>query len=337
MAVPAAMHNSGEVERSPCHKNSQVAVCKRLMNWLVANENKKRLMVWVYGDSNTGKSTITQTLAMWCFQEGYLLGSFFFTKTDPQRSTYKYFAATLAYQVATVVPALKERISAAVEHDPLIFDKSLETQVNALIIDPINSLCSITAGIVPHVILIDGLDECLGWKKQCYVLEALSAAIPRCKIPLRVLIASRPETEIKLAFNSYPLQSFSTKFTLDNSFQSGADKLRFPDPLEEIETRHQVNANISAVNPGVKKVGKCFIVLTMILKTWNIGINQYYSSRFSFNPRRIEETTLPIAANSPRSQWGETLTGTRSISTIVLTSSISLITYVHYKALFITY
>src|SRR4051812_2715198 len=126
MVVSTAMHNSGEVfDRQPCHRNTRVSILKRLMNWLVGNVDKEGLIMWLYGDAGSGKSTVAQTLAMQSFQKKYLLGSFFFSKTDHQRSTFKHLVATIAYQAATAVPALKRLISAAVEHDPLIFEKSL--------------------------------------------------------------------------------------------------------------------------------------------------------------------------------------------------------------------
>src|SRR4051812_25125751 len=120
------MHTSGEeFDRPSCHENTRVAVLKRLMDWIVGNVDPEQAHIWLYGDAGAGKSTIAQTLAEMCAQKKILLGSFFFSRTDPRRSTYLALAATIAYHAATVSSELRTNISTVIEEDPLTFEKSL--------------------------------------------------------------------------------------------------------------------------------------------------------------------------------------------------------------------
>lgn len=210
--------------------------------------------MWLYGDAGAGKSSIAQTFAIHCAQERRLLGSFFFWKNDPKRSTYAALIATLVYQAVTSVPALKVLVSAVIENDPAILDKHLKIQLISLLIEPINSLVSqgdFDHSTIPSLILIDGLDECSTSDAQCFLLKTFLDALPYCRHPLKILIASRPEVEIKAAFNSDPLTSHSVRLGLDDSFQPDEDIRTFiQDTFDMIRATHPVRHYIPPSWPG---------------------------------------------------------------------------------------
>src|SRR5437016_2866250 len=134
------MHTAGgSYDRPKCYENTRVAILQRLMDWMFGKVENDISLIWLYGDAGAGKSAIAQTLAEDCSQKSILLGDFFFSRNDARRSTEASLVATLAYQVTTAVSGLKDNIAAAVDKDPMIFEKNFKAQVSSLLIDPINA------------------------------------------------------------------------------------------------------------------------------------------------------------------------------------------------------
>ena len=151
-----------------------------------------------------------------------MLGEFFFSRAHGVQDQINYLAATLAYRMAThTVPAANKDITRAVAHDPLIFSSSLENQMTKLVLEPLNSQAS--CGIVPYVIILDGLDECLSPDEQDSVLGVLSGALHSLNRDLRILVCSRPEPAISTAFHSSPLKNITTPISLNAEADSDAD------------------------------------------------------------------------------------------------------------------
>lgn len=221
------------------------------MDWIVGNLDAEQVYMWLYGGAGAGKSTIAQTLAELCAEQKLLLGTFFFSRTDVRRSSHHAFAATIAYHAASSSSDLRTSISTVIEDDPMIFEKSLRIQLMSLLIDPINKLSVVRRRFMPYVIIIDGLDECVDREKQTYILEVLSHVVHKCSIPLRILIASRPEIEIKAAFNADQLRLLSTRLALNDSFNPDDDILRFlVTAFNHLRTTHYLKKLLPADWPG---------------------------------------------------------------------------------------
>ncbi|KAF8166191.1 hypothetical protein BJ912DRAFT_1003085 [Pholiota molesta] len=115
--APSAFHNSSAHFDPPkCHPNTRVAVLEYLMGWIFGHNDREALILWLYGPAGAGKSAILQTIAEQCFEHKLLLASFFFGRSDPMRNTFK----ALPY------------LESVIERDPLIFDKSIATQLHRL-------------------------------------------------------------------------------------------------------------------------------------------------------------------------------------------------------------
>ncbi|KAF8879986.1 hypothetical protein CPB84DRAFT_1875131, partial [Gymnopilus junonius] len=53
----------------------------------------------------------------------------------------------------------------------------------------------------PHLVIIDGLDECSDSQVQCEVLDVILSSIYDHHLPFIFLITSRPEHELTSRFN----------------------------------------------------------------------------------------------------------------------------------------
>jgi len=130
----------------------------------------------MYGGAGAGKSAIGQTFAEKCDNEGRLLASFFFGRSDPTRNQATFLVPTIACQVYQRVPEARNRILSAIDDDPLIFNKALLIQLEELVIQP---LLLLGETLTRNLIIIDGLDECLETASQTTILRALFDVMQR--------------------------------------------------------------------------------------------------------------------------------------------------------------
>jgi len=222
-ASPLAFHlaNSDAVH-STCHPNTRIKILEHLKGWANRKIDRDKFIMWLHAAAGGGKTAIGRTIAQWCEEEGILLGEFFFSHSDMNLAQVSSLPATLAYRMATrTLKDAKEAISKVVSRDPHIFSASLADQIKKLVVGPLNLLAP--CGIVPHVIILDGLDECLSDDDQQLVLDVISETLYPLNSDLRVLVCSRPEPAISTAFRGAIAQGISTSISLSHDVDSDAD------------------------------------------------------------------------------------------------------------------
>ncbi|KAF8811852.1 hypothetical protein BYT27DRAFT_7088609, partial [Phlegmacium glaucopus] len=134
-----AFHDSGERFDAPkCHPNTRKAVLADIMQWIQDIEESERTL-WLYGSAGAGKSAIAQTIAEMCAKLGLLVASFFFSRLSQSRNNEKHLIASIAYQLILSIPETRTHIEAAVQSDLAVFHKSLDTQIETLIIRPLEN------------------------------------------------------------------------------------------------------------------------------------------------------------------------------------------------------
>ena len=245
----AAFHNSKERFDPPkCHPNTRLAVLTKIMKWIKWEEDLDAFIMWVYGPAGAGKSAIAQTIAEMCEEKMLLLASFFFSRNDPSRNNVNPLIATIAYQIISNLPQVRDTILGAIERDPLILSKSFAVQFKSLIVAPLQPLAEAGYFNEPtsrRLVIIDGLDECSDSKIQKNIVEVLANAQGQHQLPLFFLFASRPEQHISLAFNTGILPSVTTHIALDESYLPDEDiELFLIDKFQEIKSKHRLRAYI---------------------------------------------------------------------------------------------
>ena len=180
------------------------------------------------------------------------LASFFFSRSVAERNTEKYLVATLAYQIAVSVPAARPFIEDVVQQDPSIFSRSLEAQFTKLIAEPVAQAAIVDSpgSHLPTLILLDGLDECVGNNdgedKQCAIIKAIHTSLTCFDISLQFLIASRPEPHIRNIFKQPDILSISHYLELDDSFDPDQDiKIFFHAEFFRIRAYHTLMASVT--------------------------------------------------------------------------------------------
>ncbi|KAF8872274.1 hypothetical protein BD779DRAFT_1452926 [Infundibulicybe gibba] len=219
----AAYHNSGvRREISRCYPGTRETALETISNWI---KNPTSHCLWLHGPAGTGKSSIAYTVAEKCRLDGTLGATYFFIRGTT--SGRPPFFSTLAYQLTLAVPDLRDPLWAMLCEDPTVFDRSMSEQLDKLIVQPFLRLARRPAHVV---IVIDGLDEC-----DCTGGAAIQADIARLvlglgehSLPLRFVISSRPEPEIRHAFESSPRSLVGlTHLALDKTLDPDCDIRHF--------------------------------------------------------------------------------------------------------------
>ncbi|KDR78567.1 hypothetical protein GALMADRAFT_1256161 [Galerina marginata CBS 339.88] len=254
--APGAFHNSRErLESDPpkCHPDTRVAVIQAIIDW-IEDGQKTTFIKWLNGAAGVGKSAIAQKIAELCDKSGRLAASFFWSGSAGGRNDQGRLIASLAYQLLTVIPQLRGPVEKAVELDAYIFTRSLETQMETLIIQPLREVFEHNQqGQVdsPMVIILDGLDECGTPEAQQYILRLIAETVSKISIPLCFLIASRPEKAIRDSFNNQPLFGITDRLVLDEKYHPNDDiRLFLVESFESVKRTHELRSLLPPVWPS---------------------------------------------------------------------------------------
>ncbi|KAJ8092775.1 hypothetical protein PM082_023603 [Marasmius tenuissimus] len=206
--APTALHSSkSRNTRTGCLEGTRVNIIHSLTRW-VEDPSKKHRVCWVHGGAGVGKSAVAQTICEISARKSQLAASFFFSRNDGQRSTLDKFFPTISHQLATH-PALKKAglpsfIDDNVPQSPNgPQEMNLEGQFQSLISQPCAQIDMKQWKTLPKLVVIDGLDECLGGlgTSPSHAQETLlsiirNATSTESPLPLHFMIFSRPERTI---------------------------------------------------------------------------------------------------------------------------------------------
>ncbi|KDR78448.1 hypothetical protein GALMADRAFT_22103, partial [Galerina marginata CBS 339.88] len=277
--APGAFHNSRErLEYDPpkCHPDTRVAVIQAIIDW-IEDGQKTSFIKWLNGAAGAGKSAIAQEIAELCHKSGRLAASFFWSRNAAGRNDEGRLIASLAYQLLTVIPHLRGPVETAVELDPYIFTRSLETQMESLIVQPLKEVFEhYEQGqvVYPMVIILDGLDECGKPDAQQYILRLVANSISKFPISLCFFIASRPEKAIRDSFNDQALLTITDRLVLDDKYHPDDDiRLFLVESFESVKRTHELRVLLPPVWPSnndidslVRKSSGQFIYAATVVK-----------------------------------------------------------------------
>ena len=227
-------------------EGTREAIIQEILDWLKKLTESSSIL-WLQGPAGHGKTALEFTIAEICKREGLLIGSFFFSNRIPNCSDASLLFATLAAELIQACPSTKRYIDKAIQDDPLIFDKALETQMKALIVEPmqrIATLAHIDTGrkAYPTLIVIDGLDECADLADQDEIIRIIGDVVQKIRLPLRFLIASRPEPNVCAAFKKLqshlPMDSLSKLLLTEDVLTRQDIRTYFERKFDELRDQH---------------------------------------------------------------------------------------------------
>ncbi|KAJ6449191.1 hypothetical protein C8R45DRAFT_917362 [Mycena sanguinolenta] len=249
VALEALYDSAERFDQPKCHPETRKQMLDALYNWAVGSASHHPIH-WLHGPAGAGKSAIMQTLCARLREAGLLGGSFFFKRGHGTRGNANVLFATLAYQLALHRHELKGLISRSVETDPSVLGRSMDVQLQSLILEPY-TLAQVTS---ISVLLIDGLDECDEHKIQQQILWLIGSAANKHHFPLRILVASRPEPHIQETFEEESLRGVAESTNILRSFEDVRTYLR--DEFSRIHHEHSTMRNVPAPWPAPEILDK---------------------------------------------------------------------------------
>lgn len=230
------MHDAAARFDAPrCHRKTRAKYLNQLEFWMLGEGEDfiGKHLIWLYGGAGVGKSAIMHSIVERCTQHSVILGTFFFSRTDPSRNYAEVLITTLAYQLARAFPTALAILEPTIQRDPLIFKASLYTLTRELLVRPVLYLVKagfIHTGFSGGVFVIDGLDECddTQKEKQGLVIQIIASILCDHRLPIRFLISSRPEVAITSAFQKEKrILPLFTTISLDDNKDARSDIRQF--------------------------------------------------------------------------------------------------------------
>ncbi|PCH41993.1 hypothetical protein WOLCODRAFT_58010, partial [Wolfiporia cocos MD-104 SS10] len=189
------------VAKSGYLPGTRVGVLETLKEWATDERTQASIFI-LSGAAGTGKSTIAHELAKRLDEKGRLGASFFFVRGDADLSCVSYVFPTIAYQLARSQSYMRSHIIDACRNPSFrTQDHDIEHQLDHGIIIPLKS---VSEHPYPVVVIVDALDESIDPELERIprMLHLLANRLRSLAHPLRVLVTTRPELHIEMAFES---------------------------------------------------------------------------------------------------------------------------------------
>ena len=274
-----AAHDS--VQHAPvCHPDTRKTIIGEIMSW-IGDSSRMSSVLWFNGPAGAGKTAIAQSLCKLCEAARCLAGSFFFSRYAPAsgRNKAEFLFPTIAFGLSLAIPEVGKIIDAVVANNPSIPTKSLEIQLQKLILEPLQQVSQKSKQ--PIVIIIDGLDECEGEDVQSNVLRLLGSVFQRPSVGgcdrICFIVTSRPEPWIRDEFAIEPLSSITRQIFLGQTLEANDDirtffRLGFAE-IHDSPKHHLTMSNVAKPWPSyialdnlVDKASGQFIYPATVLK-----------------------------------------------------------------------
>jgi len=206
-------------------------------------------IILLEGPAGNGKTALEHTIAEICKEEGLLLAAFFFSRTAANCDKGHLLFPSVASQLMRSIPQTKRYIRKAIRQNPHLLTSALSVQMKELILEPIRRVSTLNRFLkwsrirpYPILIAIDGLDECADHGVQSNIVKVIGNAARDLDLPLRFLIASRPEPHIIKAFNNLsahlPKDHLSTLSLTEDEYAQRDIKIYLNKGFDEIRRDH---------------------------------------------------------------------------------------------------
>jgi len=192
---------------------------QEIVDW-VANKSEEQGLLqgntyWIYGSPGIGKTSLAHSICASLHDQGRLAGAFFCRRNDRNLNEPRNLLRTLIHKLAETFPPFRTIVANCLRSDPNLTPESMK---DSLFLDLLDKLPDRPNDLLAFV--IDAFDECGDYRSRPRLLKLLTDAATRASW-LKIIITSRPETDIRRSFaqSSYLGYDLSTD-------QEASDDLR---------------------------------------------------------------------------------------------------------------
>jgi NACHT domain len=189
-----------------CIGGTRDAVLHRVMEWATTSGDDRPRIFWLLGMAGEGKSAIAASVTKWMEHSRQCLGALFcFSSQSVDRDNSNFLFSTIAYQLSTRFPLVRQYINEVLRQDPDITKASLFNQFVALLLKPLQSTAWSFYRSGPLVLVLDGLDEC-GSDSTRTPIRSIFRSLHQLPPFVKVFVTSRPERDLQGLFDSMDSQ-----------------------------------------------------------------------------------------------------------------------------------
>ncbi|QRV82711.1 ATP-dependent DNA helicase/nuclease subunit A [Ceratobasidium sp. AG-Ba] len=171
------------------------------------DEHIQRVLLDKLKPAGLGKSAIATSICRALDNQYLLSASFFCKRDDPKCRSAQRALSSIIYGIASRHVTYASSLRKALDEDPVLSSSPLQTQLYNFILDLLSSLSSSTQD-THHFIVVDALDE-YGPGADRRQLLGFLARMSKLVPWLRVVITSRPDSDIKDIFSRVNRSTFS--------------------------------------------------------------------------------------------------------------------------------
>ncbi|KAJ3575341.1 hypothetical protein NP233_g1171 [Leucocoprinus birnbaumii] len=155
-----------------------------------------------------------------------------------------FFFTSLAYQLSTIFPEYRTLLDERIRRDETLVSKSLASQFEELIMEPLAALSEKGVVFDSRTIFIDGLDECAGVDAQVEIVLIIAMAVQKRSTPFRWAIFSRPEPHLEAVFSGEEFPSICFPMYLPVTRQIDAEiRIYLENGFQDILRRYNLSTS----------------------------------------------------------------------------------------------
>jgi hypothetical protein len=187
-------------------KDTRKSRLKEIVDWVAYKSEEEDLVqsntYWIYGLPGIGKTSLAHSICASLHNQRQLAGAFFCRRDDPNLSEPMNVLPTLIYKLAEIFPPFRKIVANCLRDDPNLTPESMK---RSLFLDLLDDLPKRPNDFL--VFVIDAFDECGDDSSRLRLLKVLTGAPTRASW-LKIIITSRPETDIRRFFGGLTQSSY---------------------------------------------------------------------------------------------------------------------------------